>query len=156
MSKRPRRLLSRVLFHISVTGNLVMIIRLGKPLPVSSSDLTQGKYSSEIPSHGEEPLYLVLLRVGFTALHVTMECRELLPHAFTLTCAYACGFLSVALSLGLPPLDVIQHPALWSSDFPPAIKRPPAIICSTLTPQHEDGTQHGRTISLPGLQVQSF
>jgi hypothetical protein len=25
-----------------------------------------------------------------------------------------------------------------------------------LTPQHEDGTQHGRTISLPGLQVQSF
>jgi hypothetical protein len=25
----------------------------------------------------------------------------------------------VALSLGSPPLDVIQHPALWSPDFPP-------------------------------------
>ena len=29
------------------------------------------------------------------------------------------GLFSVALSLRLPPLDVIQHPALCSSDFPP-------------------------------------
>src|SRR5207249_338845 len=28
------------------------------------------------------------------------------------------SFISVALSLGLPPLAVSQHPALWSSDFP--------------------------------------
>jgi hypothetical protein len=27
--------------------------------------------------------------------------------------------LSVALSVGSLPLGVIQHPALWSSDFPP-------------------------------------
>ena len=32
--------------------------------------------------------------------------------------APAGGLLSVALSLGLPPLDVIQHHALWSPDFP--------------------------------------
>ncbi len=28
------------------------------------------------------------------------------------------GLFSVALSLGLPPLAVSQHPALWSPDFP--------------------------------------
>ena len=34
-------------------------------------------------------------------------------------------FVSVALSLGSPPLAVSQHPALWSSDFPrlPPISR---------------------------------
>ena len=30
------------------------------------------------------------------------------------------GVLSVALSLGLPPLVIIQHPALRCPDFPPA------------------------------------
>jgi len=29
------------------------------------------------------------------------------------------GFLSVALSFPSPGLDVIQHPVLWSPDFPP-------------------------------------
>ncbi len=37
---------------------------------------------------------------------------------------------SVALSLGSPPVAVSDHPALWSSDFPPAYKqaitRPPS------------------------------
>ena len=32
----------------------------------------------------------------------------------------ACCVISVALSLGFPPLDVIQHPALWCPDFPRA------------------------------------
>src|SRR5215831_2576388 len=39
------------------------------------------------------------------------------------------GLFSVALSLGLPPLDVIQHPALWSPDFPPLATRQ-ALPCS--------------------------
>ncbi len=30
------------------------------------------------------------------------------------------GMLSVALSLTSRPVDVIDHPALWSPDFPPA------------------------------------
>src|SRR5215831_2276499 len=38
------------------------------------------------------------------------------------------GLFSVALSLGSPPLDVIQHPALWSPDFPPLVVRRGAII----------------------------
>ncbi len=51
-------------------------------------------------------------------------CGELLPPLFTLTLKKINtqisqgGIFSVALSLGLPPLGVTQHPALWSSDFP--------------------------------------
>jgi hypothetical protein len=47
---------------------------------------------------------------------------ELLPRHFTLTHLRR-RFVSVALSLGSPPLAVNQHPALWSSDFP----RPPPV-----------------------------
>jgi len=36
------------------------------------------------------------------------------------------GLLSVALSVAFPRLDVIQHPALWCPDFPPASL--PAVI----------------------------
>jgi len=45
------------------------------------------------------------------------------------------GLLSVALSLGSPPVPVKNHPALRSPDFPPARRRrgegEPAIICSS-------------------------
>jgi len=78
--------------------------------------------------------YLVLLLVGFT-WHPTsppnpvssyLTLSPLPPYAkatggeppFNASVS-AGGLLSVALSLGLPPLDVIQHPALWSPDFPP-------------------------------------
>jgi len=40
------------------------------------------------------------------------------------------GLFSVALSLGSPPLDVIQHPALWSPDFPPLARWRRAITSS--------------------------
>ena len=40
-------------------------------------------------------------------------------------------YVSVALSLMSPSLDVIQHPALWSSDFPRALQL--AIACFTQT-----------------------
>jgi len=40
-------------------------------------------------------------------------------------------YVSVALSLRSPSLDVIQHPALWSSDFPRALQ--PAIACFAQT-----------------------
>ena len=65
----------------------------------------------------------------YRAPDVTTGAGALLPHRFTLTSQpeqqLSCsalisgGFFSVALSLGSPPLDVIQHPALWSPDFPP-------------------------------------
>ena len=83
---------------------------------------------------------------GLPDAPVTRPIGELLPHHFTLTGHSAEGkfpilqrteiiprlsarrYVSVALSLGSPPLGVTQHPALWSSDFPPAkwiCRRPP-------------------------------
>src|SRR5258706_3599963 len=50
-------------------------------------------------------------------------------------------YVSVALSLRSPSLDVIQHPALWSSDFPRALQ--PAIACLTQT--HPLRVPHERT-----------
>jgi len=61
----------------------------------------------------------------YLASDVTAGSGELLPHPFTLTCLRTLptgGLLSVALSLGLPPLDVIQRHALWSPDFPPPLR----------------------------------
>ena len=95
-----------------------MVIHLGAPLPAPSSNQpgsTDGQ-SLTLP-------YLVLLLVGFTwhpasppdpvSSYLTLS--PLPPYAK----ASGGGLLSVALSLGLPPLDVIQHHALWSPDFPP-------------------------------------
>ena len=64
---------------------------------------------------------------------VTKTAGVLLPHPFSLTKLRTVfsnsdtavaepvggGLLSVALSSESPRLDVIQRPALWSSDFPP-------------------------------------
>ena len=69
--------------------------------------------------------YSVLLRMGFTKPDGLPSAGALLPHLSTLTVYTAVSF-SMALSLGLPPPDVIRHPALRSSDFPHALR--PAII----------------------------
>jgi len=66
----------------------------------------------------------------YRAADVTDGTGELLPHPFTLTRfaeAQTGGLLSVALSLGSPPVPVKDHPALWSPDFPPAQVHGPAI-----------------------------
>ena len=132
-----------------------MIIPLGHTLPCASSDRTRRHRASHpYPPGGPRwdrvgvPLYLVLLRVGFTKL--PMSPLELVrsyrtvsplpgpacsPVAWCQTTSgrgahWPGGLFSVALSLGSPPLDVIQHPALWSPDFPPLAVWPGAIICS--------------------------
>ncbi len=56
---------------------------------------------------------------------VTPAAGALLPHRFTLTThpdesEPFGGLLSVALALASRPVDVIDHPALRSPDFPPA------------------------------------
>ena len=119
-----------------------MIIHLGHTLPYASSDRTRRPRASyPYPTCGPRweqvgtPLYLVLLRVGFTELpmspsELVRSYRTVSPlpgHGVRQHCArQSCrnarqpgGLFSVALSLGSPPLDVIQHPALWSPDFPP-------------------------------------
>jgi hypothetical protein len=65
--------------------------------------------------------YLVLLRVGFTELPRSPE--VLVSSYLTLSPLppVGGGFLSVALSFGSPRVAVNDHPALWSSDFPPLL-----------------------------------
>ena len=79
--------------------------------------------------HPQTLPYLVLLQVGFSKpavspLPLVSSYLTFSPLPWT----YHGGLVSEALSLGLPPLGITQHPALWSSDFPPAAQRPPAII----------------------------
>jgi len=82
------------------------------------------------------PPYLALLRAGFT-WHPTSPPNPVSSY-LTLSPlpAVAGGLLSVALSLGLPPLDVIQRLALWSPDFPPLHEqRRPSVL---LQPIHDN------------------
>ncbi len=74
--------------------------------------------------HPQTLPYLVLLRVGFSK--PAMSPLPLVSSYLTfspLPWTYHGGLVSEALSLGLPPLGITQHPALWSSDFPPAAER---------------------------------
>ena len=108
---------SRVLFPLKVTLRGAMIINLGQQLPVASSDLpgNSGGLPSNAPLQGLAPDGVCL------ASPVARGTGELLPRLFTLTPRQARGgMFSVALSLGSPPVAVSDHPALWSSDFPPA------------------------------------
>ena len=65
--------------------------------------------------------YSVLLRVGFARPADLPADGELLPRHFTLARRNE-RYVSVALSVGLPLLGVTQHPARWSSDFPPVFR----------------------------------
>ena len=118
-----------------------MIIPLGHTLPYASSDRTRRHRASNpyptsashgIPHErrcGIASLFGLAPGGVYRAPDVTTGTGALLPHRFTLTRSqrvavhrstrHPGGLFSVALSLGSPPLDVIQHPALWSPDFPP-------------------------------------
>lgn len=92
---------------------MVMIIYLDYQLPDNSSDTTRKdqRATSSLP-------YSVLLQMGFTKPASHLAAGALLPHRSTLTQINWAVFFSIALSLRSPSLDVIQHPALWSPDFP--------------------------------------
>ena len=113
-----------------------MIIPLGHTLPHASSDRTRRHWASNPYPHSSAvgqmknaPLFGLAPGGVYRAPDVTTGTGALLPHRFTLTRSHCIaarrsiqapgGLFSVALSLGSPPLDVIQHPALWSPDFPP-------------------------------------
>ncbi len=118
------QIISRVLFRPPVTRETVMIIPLGQQLPVASSDTTRERRAD----HSKMFSYLVLLRMGFTKLFRSPGKLVSSYLAFSPLPAIAGGIFSVALSLGLPPVAVSDHPVLWSSDFPPVRKTEPAII----------------------------
>jgi len=122
------RTVSRVLFPVAVTCYRAMIIPLGPPLPTASSSLTRESRTGR----PQTLPYLALLRMGFTELPASPP--ALVSSYLTLSPLPVCaeaqrgGLLSVALSLGLPPVPVKDHPALWSPDFPPVQMHGPAII----------------------------
>jgi len=117
--KWPKKSVSRVLFPTEVTRSREMIIHLGPSLPTVSSGQTR-ELRADSP---QTFLYSTLLRMGFTELPTSPP--ELVSSYLTLSPlsiaakASMDGLLSVALSLGLPPVSVRNHPVLWSPDFPP-------------------------------------
>ena len=103
-----------------------VVIYLGLTSPSSSC----GQPEDGPGAHG--PPIRPCSRWGLPDAPVTRGIRELLPHDFTLIpirlrfgsrvpdrVGTSGRYVSVALSVGLPLLGVTQHPARWSSDFPP-------------------------------------
>ena len=94
------------------------VIHLGEPLPVCSSGLPETIRRATGSLLGLAPGGV------YRAAAVAGDAGGLLHHRFTLACStrpkssVIGGLLSAALSVGLPRLEVIQHPALWSPDFP--------------------------------------
>jgi hypothetical protein len=87
----------------------------GYPTPLATYPGARASYPQTLP-------YLVLHRVGFTELPRSPE--ELVRSYRTVsplpgTQLVPGGLLSVALSFASPRLHVVEHPALWCSDFPP-------------------------------------
>ena len=121
---------------------------LERPNPEASGELPLSHVWSTVGPGGSASLFGLAPGGVYRASNVTIGTGALLPHRFTLTrtlraavlhaamlhtpsCRGAHrpgGLFSVALSLGSPPLDVIQHPALWSPDFPPLAVWQGAII----------------------------
>lgn len=97
----------------------VVIIYLGDVLPRHSSNLPEcvtGRHNALLCGLAPGGVYLADASshrwCALTApLHPCLCAHVRAPSAV---------IMSVALSLGLLPLGVTQHPARWSSDFPPA------------------------------------
>ena len=113
MSKQP---ISRVLFPDAVTRDRgddhSSRPTVARELQRPTRRLRTGR--------SQAPPYLVLLLMGFAQR--TMSPSDLVSSYLTfspLPTIKMGGLVSVALSLGSPPVRVTDHHALWSSDFPP-------------------------------------
>lgn len=152
MAKLAKRKLASASRHVSrvLSGT---IIYLGYQLPDTSSD-----------QPGESASNLILSLFGLAAGGVYQEnqspglwCALTAPfHPYRRTNP-AGGLFSVALSLRSPSLDVIQHPALCSSDFPqavplgtmPAIALPPRTSDLYYSPWDRPGQRPNASGPLP-------
>ena len=104
-----RRPVSRVLFPLSWE----IAIHLGHPLPDASRDPPGQRHGNMPLDHSPSVAPIrSCSRCGLPCHRRYRRRGALLPHPFTLTChtrKYAGGFLSVALSLRLPPPGVTRH-----------------------------------------------
>ena len=91
----------------------VMIIYLGRGIAPSLKRL-----NPEGPRAASTLPYSVLLRVGFTKASQSPDCWCALTAPFHPYLVNQAVSFSMTLSLRSPSLDVIQHTALWSPDFP--------------------------------------
>ena len=111
VGRRESKSVSRVLYW--------MIIYLGAAV---TGRLERSTLHRNARRAAASKVHMILHRIGFTWPHNRLCAGELLPRLSTLT--RVCGrYLSVALSLGSPPPDVIRYPALWCTDFPRAEAR---------------------------------
>lgn len=94
------------------------IIHLAPESLPGSSSLPKSIGRAALHPLREALFYLTLLRVGFALPPLLPASRCALTAPFHPYLPMAGGLLSVALSLRSPSLDIIQHPALWSPDFP--------------------------------------
>jgi len=114
--KRPEQPVSRILFPFQITPKRTTTIHLKDadcPAPRATYPGARTGSPQTLP-------YLVLHRVGFAKLprspgELVRSYRTFSP----LPRLKRGGILSVALSFALPRLHVMEHPALWCSDFPP-------------------------------------
>ena len=104
----------------------VTTIPLGRPSPGASSNQPERQGRRTGPAAPEAPRIAPIRSCSRRGLPCRRRCRRrgaLLPHPFTLTGSgfrrATGGLLSVALSLGSPPPDVIRRRVRWSPDFPP-------------------------------------
>jgi len=127
----PEQPVSRVLF-LKPKRNQAMAIHLGRLLPDASSNLPG--------SIGRAALkrFPIWSCTGWGL--PSSRCRHrdwwaltspFHPYPEKFRWIFQGGLLSVALSLGLPPVAVSDHPALWCSDFPPEegiLRRPFSLL----------------------------
>ena len=100
----------------------VTAIPLGRPSPDASSNQPERPGLRTGPACLAAPRVAPIRFCSRRGLPCRRRCRRrgaLLPHPFTLADRKAGGLLSVALSLGSPPPDVIRRRVAWSPDFPP-------------------------------------
>jgi len=100
-----------------------MTISLDPMLPSGSSDPTRTPWASRPSRPASRPhVSLFGLAPGGVclALDVATEAVSSYLAVSPLPADATGGLFSVALSLRSPPVAVSDHPALWSSDFPPS------------------------------------
>jgi len=113
---------------------MVATIHLGRSLPNASRDRPGRRRESAFHPAKRPESVAPIWSCSRWGLPCRPRCRvrgALLPHPFTLTAADSGGLLSVALSLGSPPPDVIRHrasvePGLSSPRL--LAKRPPGHL----------------------------
>lgn len=103
-----------------------MTIYLDPSLPTASSNLPEFQLTRVTLGPFRRNSAWSCTGWGLPCHSCHQKCGELLPRHFTLTCIAASGIFSVALSVALLRLDVIQHPTLRCPDFPPVFNRRPS------------------------------